>query len=81
VVTSVCAERSWSIFASVVKFFLFDLVFYEAKTMSANGAPYSYSNHTLEKVAKAKATLESFYANLITQHQERKNRFVLPKQH
>ena len=45
--------------------------------MSANGAPYSYSNHTLEKVAKAKATLESFYANLITQHQERKNRFAL----
>ncbi|KAM7424879.1 Serine/threonine-protein kinase 38 [Porites harrisoni] len=43
--------------------------------MSANGAPYSYSNHTLEKVAKAKATLESFYANLITQHQERKNRW------
>lgn len=43
--------------------------------MSANGAPYSYSNHTLEKVAKTKATLESFYANLITQHQERKNRW------
>lgn len=47
--------------------------------MSANGAPYSYSNHTLEKVAKAKATLESFYANLITQHQERKNRFAFSK--
>ena len=45
-------------------------------TASANGARSSYSNHTLEKVAKAKATLESFYANLITQHQERKNRLA-----
>ena len=45
-----------------------------ATTMSTNGASCSYSNHTLEKVAKAKATLESFYANLISQHQERQNR-------
>ncbi|XP_015771185.1 PREDICTED: serine/threonine-protein kinase 38-like [Acropora digitifera] len=43
--------------------------------MSANGAPCSYSNHTLEKVEKAKATLENFYANLITQHQERQHRW------
>lgn len=46
-----------------------------ATTMSTNGASCSYSNHTLEKVAKAKATLESFYANLISQHQERQNRW------
>ncbi|KAK2569134.1 Serine/threonine-protein kinase 38-like [Acropora cervicornis] len=43
--------------------------------MSANGAPCSYSNHTLEKVEKTKATLENFYANLITQHQERQHRW------
>ena len=42
--------------------------------MSTNGAADRYSNHTLEKVARTKATIESFYANLITQHQERQNR-------
>lgn len=50
-----------------------------ATSMSTNGAACSYSNHTLEKVAKTKATLESFYANLITQHQERQNRYDMIK--
>lgn len=44
---------------------------------NANGAACSYSNHTLEKVAKTKATLESYYANLLSQHQERRNRWKL----
>uniref|UniRef100_A0A8C2KFQ5 Uncharacterized protein n=1 Tax=Cyprinus carpio TaxID=7962 RepID=A0A8C2KFQ5_CYPCA len=29
------------------------------------------SNHTKERVTMAKVTLENFYSNLITQHEER----------
>lgn len=35
-----------------------------------------FSGHTLDKATKAKVTLENFYTNLITQHYERKQRFV-----
>lgn len=32
------------------------------------------SSHTLDKVTKAKVTLENYYSNLISQHIERENR-------
>jgi len=34
------------------------------------------SSHTVDKVAKAKLTLETYYSNLVTQHAERENRYV-----
>ncbi|EDO42700.1 predicted protein [Nematostella vectensis] len=51
-----------------------------ATASGSNGAPCPYSSHTLEKVAKTKATLESFYACLVSQHYERKNRLKLLEQ-
>lgn len=36
-----------------------------------------FSGHTLDKATKAKVHLENYYSNLITQHIERKNRFVI----
>ena len=35
-----------------------------------------FSGSTLDKATKAKVTLENFYTNLITQHLERKQRYV-----
>ena len=35
-----------------------------------------FSNHTLDKATKAKVTLENYYSNLISQHKERKHRWV-----
>jgi hypothetical protein len=45
--------------------------------MAAVGEPMQVSSHTVDKVAKAKLTLENYYSNLVTQHEERENRYVL----
>ena len=42
--------------------------------MAAVGETIQVSNHTVDKVAKAKLTLENYYSNLVTQHEERENR-------
>ncbi len=34
------------------------------------------SSHTVDKVNKAKVTLENFYSNLISQHEEREHRLI-----
>ena len=34
------------------------------------------SSHTVDKVNKAKVTLENYYSNLVCQHEERENRCV-----
>lgn len=34
----------------------------------------TFSCHTLDKATKAKMTLENYYSNLISQHQERRQR-------
>lgn len=34
----------------------------------------SLSSHTMEKVKKAKVTIETFYSNLVNQHIEREGR-------
>jgi len=39
-----------------------------------NFSDTSLSSHTLEKVKKAKVTIETFYSNLVNQHIERENR-------
>lgn len=38
------------------------------------------SPHTVDKVTKAKVTLENFYVNLVAQHSERENRYRLLEQ-
>jgi len=38
--------------------------------------PMQISSHTVDKVAKAKLTLETYYSNLVSQHAERENRYV-----
>lgn len=35
-----------------------------------------FSGHTLDKATKAKVTLENYYSNLISQHVERKQRYI-----
>ena len=42
-------------------------------TMAASSVVLS--NNTIEKVAKAKATIENYYTNLINQHRERRERY------
>jgi len=42
--------------------------------MATVGEPMQISNHTVEKVAKAKLTLENYYSNLVAQHEERETR-------
>lgn len=42
-------------------------------TMAASAVVFS--PYTLEKVAKAKATIENYYTNLINQHRERRERY------
>ncbi|XP_033118381.1 serine/threonine-protein kinase tricorner-like [Anneissia japonica] len=42
--------------------------------MATLGAEIRCSQHTYDKVTKAKVTLESFYTNLLFQHEERQNR-------
>jgi serine/threonine kinase 38 len=36
----------------------------------------NFSGHTLDKATKAKVTLENYYSNLISQHSERKQRWM-----
>ena len=54
-----------------------------APTMSDSTSPsplsqchLRLSGHTIDKATKAKVTLENYYSNLITQHMERKNRWI-----
>jgi len=44
--------------------------------MATISEPMQISPHTVDKVAKAKLTLETYYSNLVTQHAERENRYV-----
>jgi len=44
--------------------------------MATVGEPMQISSHTVDKVAKAKLTLETYYSNLVTQHAERENRYA-----
>jgi len=44
--------------------------------MATVGEQMQISNHTIDKVTRAKVTLENFYSNLIAQHEERENRLV-----
>lgn len=44
--------------------------------MTATENTIRFSVHTLDKATKAKVTLENYYTNLITQHVERKQRYV-----
>jgi len=44
--------------------------------MATVGEPMQISSHTVDKVAKAKLTLETYYSNLVAQHAERENRCV-----
>lgn len=39
------------------------------------------SNHTRDKATKAKVTLENYYSNLVSQHEERENRWVKVENH
>ena len=44
------------------------------KMSDRNMGDPSLSSHTLEKVKKAKVTIETFYSNLVNQHIEREGR-------
>lgn len=44
--------------------------------MTGQSSCSSMSNHTKERVTMAKVTLENFYSNLISQHEEREMRYV-----
>lgn len=43
--------------------------------MATVGEQMQISNHTIDKVTKAKVTLENYYSNLISQHEEREHRY------
>lgn len=43
--------------------------------MATVGEQVQVSSHTVDKVNRAKLTLENYYSNLIAQHEERENRF------
>lgn len=43
--------------------------------MATVGEQMQISNHTIDKVTKAKMTLENYYSNLISQHEERETRY------
>ena len=42
--------------------------------MATVGEQIHISSHTVDKVTKAKVTLETYYSNLIAQHEEREHR-------
>ena len=42
--------------------------------MNMAASAVAFSPDTLEKVAKAKATIENYYTNLTNQHRERRER-------
>ena len=44
--------------------------------MATVGENIQISPHTMDKVTKAKVTLENYYSNLIAQNEERENRLV-----
>ncbi|XP_074661024.1 serine/threonine-protein kinase 38-like isoform X2 [Tubulanus polymorphus] len=48
--------------------------------MATVGEQIPVSSHTVDKVTKAKVTLENYYSNLIAQHDERTNRHRLLEQ-
>jgi len=52
------------------------LLVQSVKSKMATVEPMQISSHTVDKVAKAKLTLETYYSNLVTQHAERENRYV-----
>lgn len=43
--------------------------------MATVGEQMQISNHTIDKVTRAKVTLENYYSNLISQHEERETRY------
>lgn len=43
--------------------------------MATVGEQMQISGHTIDKVTKAKVTLENYYSNLISQHEEREHRY------
>ncbi|WAR02089.1 TRC-like protein, partial [Mya arenaria] len=43
--------------------------------MATVGEQLQISNHTIDKVTRAKVTLENYYSNLISQHEERETRY------
>ena len=45
--------------------------------MATVGDSVQISSHTVDKVAKAKISLENFYTNLVSQHEEREGRYVI----
>ncbi|XP_028414157.1 serine/threonine-protein kinase tricorner-like [Dendronephthya gigantea] len=45
-----------------------------ATTSNPSGSHERFSPHTLEKAAKTKVSLQSFYSNLLAQHKDRKSR-------
>ena len=45
--------------------------------MATVGEQMQVSSHTVDKVNRAKLTLENYYTNLVSQHTERENRSVL----
>lgn len=45
--------------------------------MTATQDTIRFSGHTLDKATKAKVTLENYYSNLIAQHIERKQRYLI----
>lgn len=53
--------------------------FSEVLEMTATQETIRFSGHTLDKATKAKVTLENYYSNLIAQHIERKQRYVIVK--
>lgn len=48
--------------------------------MATVGEQIQISSHTVDKVTKAKVTLENYYTNLLMQHEERENRYRLLEQ-
>ena len=46
-----------------------------ATTSNLTGSHERFSPHTLEKAAKTKVSLQSFYSNLLAQHKDRKSRY------
>lgn len=45
--------------------------------MATVGESIQISNHTIDKVTKAKVTLENYYSNLVSQNDERESRYFV----
>uniref|UniRef100_A0A0L8FQR8 Uncharacterized protein n=1 Tax=Octopus bimaculoides TaxID=37653 RepID=A0A0L8FQR8_OCTBM len=48
--------------------------------MATVGEQIQISSHTVDKVTKAKVTLENYYTNLLMQHEEREIRYRMLEQ-